>query len=134
MDRRNTIQRQLVLEAVQTLCHPSAEQVYEAAKQSNPHVSKATVYRNLNLLAEQEIIRKVEAEDSSSRYDHRTDAHYHMHCRICGKLTDAAMRPLETPERYLEQTDGFTVERHELLFVGICADCKNKIKGGNSNG
>ena len=50
MNRRNTVQRQLVAETILNLDHPNAEQVYEEIVKNHPHVSKATVYRNLNLL------------------------------------------------------------------------------------
>lgn len=131
MDRRNTRQRQLVLEAVYRLRHPDAEEVYSEVAREHPHVSKATVYRNLNLLAQQGDIRKVETAECAARFDGRTETHYHFRCRLCGKIEDAPMKALDAPEKYLERTDGFTVERHELLFVGICAGCKNKISGGN---
>ena len=53
MARRNTIQRALVLEAVKTLhCHATADEVYEEIIKEHPTISKATVYRNLNLLSE----------------------------------------------------------------------------------
>ena len=53
MERRNTIQRKLVLDTVRNLDHPNAEQVYGEIITKHPHISKATVYRNLNLLAAQ---------------------------------------------------------------------------------
>ena len=53
MARRNTIQRSLVLEAVNRLhCHATADEVYEEIIKEHPTISKATVYRNLNLLSE----------------------------------------------------------------------------------
>ena len=50
MERRNTIQKQLVLEAVAQLHnHPTAEQVYAQVVKEHPTISKATVYRNLEM-------------------------------------------------------------------------------------
>ena len=124
MDRRNTRQRQLVLEAVHRLRHPDAEEVYSEV---------ATLISLLMRFydAQQGDIRKVETAESAARFDGCTETHYHFRCRLCGKIEDAPMKALDAPEKYLERTDGFTVERHELLFVGICAGCKNKISGGN---
>ena len=49
---RNTIQRQLVLSAVRQLQnHPTADEVYQKVQKSCPTISRATVYRNLKLLA-----------------------------------------------------------------------------------
>ena len=53
MERRQTRQRQLILNAVHTLKHPTADEVYAAVADAQPPVGRATVYRNLNLLAEQ---------------------------------------------------------------------------------
>ena len=75
MDRRNTIQRQLVMQAVQGLDHPDAEEVYENVSREHPNVSKGTVYRNLNVLAAQGEILKVETGDGADKFDFRTDEH-----------------------------------------------------------
>ena len=69
MNRRNTIQRQLVADAVRALDHPDAETVYEKIVREHPHISKATVYRNLNLLAEQHEIGKVSTAEGADRFE-----------------------------------------------------------------
>ena len=71
MERRNTIQRKLVLDTVRELDHPDAEQVYEKIITKHPHISKATVYRNLNLLAEQNEILKIETGNGPDKFDFR---------------------------------------------------------------
>ena len=52
MQTRNTIQRQIVLQAVNQLHnHPTADAIYAFIAAQHPTISKATVYRNLNQLA-----------------------------------------------------------------------------------
>ena len=47
--RRNTIQRSIILETVNKLkCHATADEVYNEVARENPHISRSTVYRNLN--------------------------------------------------------------------------------------
>ncbi len=59
MEKRNTIQKQLVLDAVFRLAnHPTAEEVYAEVARSHPTVSKATVYRNLGSLSEDGLLRQ----------------------------------------------------------------------------
>lgn len=54
MQTRNTIQRQIVLQAVNQLHnHPTADAIYAVIAAQHPTISKATVYRNLNQLAAQ---------------------------------------------------------------------------------
>lgn len=126
MNRRNTIQKKLVAETVRMLDHPNAEEVYEAVTRQYPHISKATVYRNLNLLALQGEIGKVCVSEGADRFDYRTDRHYHMRCRVCGRLFDAPFRTLEQMQKLLGDTGGFTVEKYMIEFVGICSDCNKK--------
>ena len=52
MKRRNTIQRNLVLEAIHTMkSHVTAEEVLEFIRKNHPHIGKGTIYRNLGILA-----------------------------------------------------------------------------------
>ena len=130
MNRRNTIQRRLVADAVRVLDHPDAETVYEKIVQEHPHISKATVYRNLNLLAEQNEIGKISTAEGADRYDCRTRPHYHLRCRSCGKIFDSRMPVLDGLERCLTETDGFLVESYTIEFIGLCPECNNSTTGG----
>ena len=68
MIRRNTIQRSLVYEAVNALQnHATADEIYEISVKEHPHISKGTVYRNLNQLAEDGEIRRVEVPGGPDR-------------------------------------------------------------------
>lgn len=131
MGQRNTIQRQLVLQAVRSLDHPDAEEVYTTIFREHPNVSKGTVYRNLNILAAQGEISKIETGEGADKFDFCTRPHYHLRCRVCGKIFDADLPPL-SPEKELGDTHGFVVERHNLEFIGICSECNKP--GGNYNG
>ena len=66
MAKRNTIQRSLVLEAVNKLqCHATADEVYAEISKDHPTISKATIYRNLNVLSELGEIRRLEIPGSA---------------------------------------------------------------------
>lgn len=53
VQRRNTKQRKLVLDAVrQSYNHPTADEIYNAVREQDDKISRGTVYRNLNLLAD----------------------------------------------------------------------------------
>ena len=98
MERRNTRQRQLILEAVRSHCdHPTAEQIYRDVAEQAPTISKGTVYRNLSVLAQEGELTQVEAPDAS-RFDLRQDRHHHLVCSACGAVVDA-------PVAYQEQLD-----------------------------
>ena len=126
MLRRNTIQRQLVFDALQKLDHPDAEKVYETVAEDHPHISKATVYRNLNLLAEEGKIGKLSTPGGADKFDCRTDPHFHLRCRRCGKVLDTRAKEELLPESLLEDEKGFTVEKMNVEFIGLCPECKSK--------
>ena len=93
---RNTIQRALVLEAVQSLHnHPTSADVYEVVRARHPNISRATVYRNLGVLANRGEVLRVEVPNGADRYDFLNKPHYHAKCRICGGVFDIDM-PIRT--------------------------------------
>ena len=66
-------QRELILKTLKENCiHPTAEQLYELIRREEPTVSLATVYRNLNLLAENGMVKKIEGLDGTAHFDHQT--------------------------------------------------------------
>ena len=123
---RNTIQKQVILDAVQTMHnHPTAEEIYLKISSEHPYISKATVYRNLNLLAENKTILRVKLSDGADRYDFNVQKHYHMRCKNCGKVYDAPISYYENLEKQLKDSYNFTIESHIIEFIGVCADCKS---------
>lgn len=123
---RNTIQRDLVRQAVLVLAHPTAEEVYASIYEKHPTVSKATIYRNLSVLVEKGEINRFTTGEASVRYDHNAQSHYHAQCKKCGCLIDIfnddAENTFEKAESQLTHK-GFTVEDCSVMFFGTCKDC-----------
>ncbi len=124
MNKRNTVQRALVLEAVKELqCHATADEVYNAIVKKHPSISSGTVYRNLNLLSEIGEIRKREVPGGADRYDHLSHDHYHVRCQKCGRVFDVDMEFMADLEKSITDAHGFTFTGHDIVFKGICPDC-----------
>ncbi len=124
MKPRNTLQRALVLETVKEMkCHATADEVYQSIAKRHPDISKATVYRNLNLLSEMGEIRRQEVPGSADRYDHLCHAHYHVRCARCGRIFDVDMAFIADLEKRIEDAHGFTFTGHDIIFKGICPEC-----------
>lgn len=122
---RNTIQCSLVLEAVNKLrCHATAEEIYASIIQQQPTISKGTVYRNLNRLSEMGKIRKIEIPGAPDRFDHLCHNHYHIICEKCGRVFDVNMEYMDGLEHRITDSDGFEFTGHDIIFRGICPDCK----------
>lgn len=127
MVKRNTIQRTLVFETVNKLQnHAAADEIYDAIISEHPNISRATVYRNLNLLSEMGEIRKLEIPGGPDRFDHCVDNHCHVKCERCGRLFDVDMDYISGLESNIRDTRGFDFTGYDIIFRGICPDCKKK--------
>ena len=126
--KRNTIQRQIILEAVKELdIHASAEQVYEYVIQRHPNISKATVYRNLNQTVESGELLNIGDFDNATHYDHNCHNHYHLMCEKCKRIFDVE-GDYSNIISQAPQTDGFDITGFCLTFSGLCWDCKDSKK------
>lgn len=84
-----TAQRVQITQVLLTRCtHMSAEQVYKAVNVGHRHVSKATVYNTLGLLAEKGLVREVIADPTKVFYDPNTAPHHHFFDVSTGELHD----------------------------------------------
>ena len=123
MQRRNTKQRQLVLNAVLDRCdHPTAEQIYQDVRAQNPHVSRGTVYRNLAVLAQNGEILEVETP-TSNRYDLRKQPHPHAQCTRCDTVIDVPVEYQSDLDQQVADATGFSIQGHHTVFLGLCAQC-----------
>ena len=105
--------------------HPTAEMVYHMLKPDNPSLSLGTVYRNLNLLAEEGTITRMPFP--VERYDARTHPHPHFRCKACGRVYDMEDLPYDSGlDQAAEQCSGHQVDRHDLVFFGTCSACTQK--------
>jgi len=110
--------------AEENLIHPTANDLYSIVKQVDPQISLGTVYRNLNLLVEQEILQKISVPGGRDRFDANITEHYHIICERCGAVFDIDFDPLrELDEKIWEET-GIKVTSHQLIVHGICQKCQ----------
>lgn len=124
MEKRNTIQKQLVIDAVSRMAdHPTAEQVYMEVVRTHPTVSKATVYRNLSGLSADGFLRRIQMPGGADRFDHRLTAHQHILCRQCGLFTDVPFAQDPALDNAAAQATGFQGVTHDIIFCGVCPAC-----------
>ena len=125
--RRNTIQKDLVLRAVNEMKrHATTEEVYEFIKKEHPTIGKGTVYRNLGILVEEGKIRKVEVPDGPDRFDFTLKDHYHVRCIKCGDVSDVDMDEVKDLTEKINNVHGKKFLSHDIFFKGICSLCLEK--------
>jgi Fe2+ or Zn2+ uptake regulation protein len=123
-----TRQRRVVLDVV---CagetHPTAAEVFEAARRDMPAISFATVYNSLRYLKQAGLVREVASFGSSpSRYDGETSRHDHAVCSDCGKLVDFDLPGTVELVRSAARASHFKAESVHLTLIGICPECRSK--------
>jgi len=121
---RNTRQRGVILDILrETRGHPTAEILYREARRVLPNISLGTVYRNLNFLRDQGIVREIRpSEGGSSRFDRGDTPHAHFHCGHCSALLDIPLPPALESLR-IEEERISTVSLIDLHVIGSCAEC-----------
>ncbi len=131
MERRNTIQKELVYHAVNEMRrHVTADEVYEFVKKGYPTIGKGTVYRNLGILVEEGAIRKVEVPDGPDRFDFTLKNHYHVRCVRCGDVQDVDMDVIPDITERIHDTHGMEFLNYDIFFKGICKVCREKEEKG----
>lgn len=128
--KRKTIQRALTLAAVKKLqCHATADEVYETVSDKHPSISRGTVYRNLQQLAADGEIRRMEVPGGPDRFDHECHSHYHVRCEACRRVFDVDMDYMPGLQEAVRDTRGFLLTGHDLMFRGICPACRQEGHG-----
>lgn len=121
-------QREAILSYLRsTTSHPTAENVYFKIREEFPKLSLGTVYRNLNLLAENGVILRLSCGDGVERFDAITKPHNHFICRTCGVVLDLKVECMETIDKEAEKHFSGKIEGHEVYFYGTCNQCLKKI-------
>jgi len=103
--------------------HPTASWIYDRMKREFPDLSMGTVYRNLNILVEQGLVRKIDFGSTFDRYDANTARHYHFICERCGSITDLSLPIDDTLNDRVGAGTGFKATRHRIEFYGLCDKC-----------
>lgn len=126
--QRNTRQRALVLQVVRSrLDHPTADEIFADCSQADAHISRGTVYRNLNVLAEMGEIRHVKVPAAADRFDLRTEPHYHFLCTQCNRMFDIDLSYQAALDAEVARQSGCAVACHRTVFEGCCPDCRARL-------
>lgn len=120
-----TKQREAVLQVVrESETHPTASEVYEAARAVLPSISYATVYNSLNFLKNAGLIAEISFASGANRYDAITGRHDHALCTGCGKLVDLDLELADELMMLAARRSGFEPQSIQLTLKGLCEICR----------
>ena len=106
MKKRNTKQKQIILETLRKdKTHPTITEIYEKVSKKQKNIGKATVYRNVNDLVDNDQVKKIVDEEENFHYDGNEKEHIHLICKNCKKIIESA----------------------NITFEGFCSECKKLL-------
>lgn len=122
-----TSQREKILEfllskndhmTIQDICH----------ELNDPNVSQATIYRNLKLFLKLGLVNRVNinSADYYEMSDQGKNSHFHLTCRKCNKIIEIKDISAKNIETLIEEKFGFKVTQSDIVFKGICSECKER--------
>jgi len=129
MNCKNTVQRQIVLDELQSICsHPTAQQLHWMISRRHPSIGLATVYRALDFLEKTGKIQKLQTKKRVTRYDGNSTPHAHIFCKKCGEVFDIFdVKSVKIESKSLEKS-GFSIDSERIELHGICKKCSNSKK------
>lgn len=127
---RMTPQRQVILEELSQLtCHPTADEVYVLVRKRLPRISLGTVYRNLDIMANEGLIRKIQVGGTQKRFDAHAGSHDHFRCEKCQTVRDLDNGMTSVLDEARRQLPGYLVTSYRLEILGLCPNCYTTTPG-----
>lgn len=116
-----------ILALLEAAHHPLT--IAEIADQLSDKKDETTLYRSLDAFVQSGIIRRVNFNDRSARYEWNIGAHHHHHlvCEECGMVEDVDTCVTDMEHTVLAHAKRFkTIRSHSVEFFGICTACEKK--------
>jgi len=109
--------------------HPlSAEEIYRKVVERYPNIGIDTIYRNLGVLLELEIINKLNFREGKSLYELNSGKHHHhLVCLKCGLTEQIDYCPFgELELEKIQEEKNFEIKKHSFELFGYCKLCREK--------
>ena len=122
-----TPQRTAVLEEIiKDKGHRESEEIYLALKKRGQHVSRATVYRTMDILVNNDFARKMNLGDGRARYESKVNSPHHDHlvCMDCGLIIEFMDQKIEDLQDEIAIQYEFQLKRHIHQLFGLCKKCQ----------
>ena len=132
----NTKQRERILEFLKNRkeTNTTAEDILKHFNNSNEPIGKATVYRFLNNLVEEGIIKKYMLEDRNCSFyqyvgESNCGEHYHLKCEKCNQIIHLECEEIEEIQKHIFKEHNFQLNKNKTILYGLCDNCQNNIFG-----
>lgn len=111
--------------------HIDAEALLASIQERGLKISRATLYRNLDLLAEFGFVKKYRLGGNRYLYEHVHEGqrHDHLVCTQCGRVVEFVSPGIDALQREICRAHGFDPQEHTLQIHGVCLECKDSSDG-----
>ena len=118
----------LVREIFSIHYHFEADELLFKMKEKGVKISRATVYRTLELLVKSNMVRRVHLGEDHYHYEHVSGNSHHDHliCTTCGGVIEFHDEALEKLQLAICEKKKFTPTFHNLQILGVCDACRRK--------
>ena len=105
--------------------HRECEDIYLALKRNGKHISRATVYRTMDILIQNDFARKMELGDGRVRYESKVGSPHHDHliCTSCENIVEFVDQDIEELQENIAKRNNFILSRHTHQLFGLCKKC-----------
>lgn len=104
--------------------HLNHTQILEEGKKIYPKLSRATVYRTMDLLVELKLVRPLYLNDPTQRFVSAAGGHHHLICTNCDTTYEFDHCTVDELARELSEKYNFQIRNHLLEFQGLCKSCR----------
>jgi Fur family transcriptional regulator, ferric uptake regulator len=108
-------------------CCRGAHELHEALRARGRPVGVASVYRTLDLLAELDLVNRVDVGDGVARFERAEpggEHHHHLVCGECGRVEAFEDEPLERAIHGLASRISYDLAGHDVVLRGSCDECR----------
>ena len=121
-DLKATIQRTSILKTIDHAGHINIDDIYDNVKEQYPTLSLATIYKNIIVMQENNVIVEVPLNGEKSKYELKKEEHMHLICEACGEITDTEISS-KTKEALV--IENFQLKTSQINLFGLCEKCQN---------
>lgn len=122
--RRLTLQRRVILQVLEESPeHLAPDAIYQRLNERFPEISRATVYRTLEMLEQSGMLQHTHAGPGGNLYHLNRQAHLHLLCNACGAIVEADEALADTLRAEIEGRYGFLADPTHFAIGGLCSRC-----------
>jgi Fur family ferric uptake transcriptional regulator/Fur family peroxide stress response transcriptional regulator len=118
-----TIQRAKILKSIDKAGHINIDGIYQDIKKSYPKLSLATIYKNIILMVEEQLIVEVPISGERPKYELSRGEHIHLICKSCKEIEDIE---LTIERKRLLKIEEFDIEEAQINLYGVCKRCQSQ--------